>query len=420
MVKIMFDRFTSKLIRLVFVLVLFLFSGSAVFAQSYNKTSNFRGYWLVNANAGTSLFFGDIKQYRFAPISNYENEWRFGAGLMLGKRISPVFGVRGQFLYGQLSGTRRSWNMFFESNYIEFNLNTSVSIRNIVRKYKSNQIWDAYVILGLGLTNFNTELKDLSTKEVIKKVGHGNGKSFAGRSLQGMAMGGLGIDLKVSNRVDLNIETANRILNTDELDGFTNQFKYDVYNYTSFGISYKFGGSTTLKTKKSDDYSYFDKPSQTKSKDSGVTQTEYDYNPYKPVEPPKVDALTIEPKEVSKPVLPPVEEKIVEYVPVEVVKETPVVIEEPVMTAEIEYRVQIRAKYGNAISIRFLSDTYNIPMENIRENAYNGFYIYSVGSFNTYDQARERRNQLRSRNGISDAFVVAFKNGKRLSKLPQQ
>jgi hypothetical protein len=419
MVKIMFNRSTNKLCATIILLLLVLFNFTNISAQSYNKTSTFRGYWQINANAGTSLFFGDIKQYKFAPVSNHENEWRYGGGLMLGKRISPVLGIRGQFVYGQLSGTRRSWNMFFESNYIEFNLNASVSVRNIVRKYNSKQIWDAYVILGLGLTNFNTEVKDLSTKKVTKKVGYGSGKSFAGRSLQGMAMGGLGFDLKVTSRVNLNLETANRILNTDELDGFTNDFKYDVYNYTTFGISYKFGGATPSKIKKSDDYSYFETQSKPKSRDNTITQTEYDYNPHKPLEPPRVDILTIESEVVAKPVLPPVEEKVVKYVPIEVIEVTPAVIEETVFSPGIEYRVQIRAKYGNAISIQNLSNTYNIPLNEIRENMYNGFYIYTVGSFNTYEEARERRNQLRSRNGISDSFIVAFRNGKRLSKLPQ-
>lgn len=389
---------------LMFFAFFFLVSTLAT-AQSYNKTSNSKSYWQINANFGTSIFFGDIKQYRVWPVSNYENEWRFAGGLQLIKQISPVFGIRGQGLVGNVAGTRREWNRYFESNYIEFNLNTTISLRNIIRKYQPKQFWDAYFIIGMGLTNYNTEVYDLSTKQVVQNVGNGSGKGIGGSTLQGIMTGGLGLDFRLSDKINLNLESANRIMNSDDMDGRVSGFIYDVYNYTSIGLSYKLGATT--KVKKADEYKYFN------SKDDKVTQTEYDYSYEQPLEPPEVDALSITPAVIDVPVTPVVEEKIVKEEPIEIV-----VVEE-VILPEFEYRVQIRAKYGNEISIQHLSNIYNIPVVDIQENTYNGFYIYTVGSFTTYDQAKEKRNNLRSYNGISDAFVVAFKNGHRLNKLPQ-
>lgn len=381
----------------------FFMISAIVTAQSYNKSSYSKSSWRINANFGSSIFFGDIKQYRVWPVSNYENEWRFAGGFQLINQISPVFGIRGQGLIGKVAGTRRSSNKYFESNYIEFNLNSTVSLRNIIRKYQPKQFWDAYFIVGIGLLNYNTEVYDLSTKQVIQKVGYGNGKGIGGRTLQGIMTGGLGLDFRLSNKINLNLESANRIMNSDAMDGRVSGFIYDVYNYTSLGITYKFGATT--KVKKSDDYKYF------KPKNDEITQTEYSYE--QPLEPPKVDALTITPAVVSIPITPPViEEEIAEEEPAEIV------VVEKVIIPEFEYRVQIRAKYGNQISIQHLSDIYNIPVVDIQENTYNGFYIYSVGSFATYDEAKEKRNYLRNYNGIGDAFVVAFKNGHRLSKLP--
>ena len=45
---------------------------------------------------------------------------------------------------------------------------------------------------------------------------------------------------------------------------------------------------------------------------------------------------------------------------------------------------------------------------------HNGLYKYTVGSFSTYDQANEFRSTVLSR-GISGAFVVAYRNGKRIN-----
>lgn len=390
--------------------VLLVLISTTITAQSYNKNSNPRSYWQINANFGTSLFFGDIKQYKIAPVSNNENEWRFAGGLQLVKQISPVFGIRGQMLIGKVAGTRREWNRYFESNYIEFNLNTTISLRNIIRKYQPKQFWDAYFIIGMGMTNYNTEVYDLSTKKVVQTVGYGNGKGFGGRTLQGIMTGGLGLDFRLSSKMNLNLESANRIMNSDMMDGRVSGFKYDVYNYTSIGISFKFGN--TSKVKKSDEYKYFT------PKDDDIKQTEYDYTYEQPIEPPVVDALTID--AVIVPVTPPVKEKVVKEAPVEIVviETQPEVVEDEIITG-LEYRVQIRAKYGREVSIQHLSNTYNIPTSEIRENNHNGFYIYTIGSFNTYEQAREKRNYLRSYNGITDAFVVAFRNGQRLNKLPQ-
>ncbi len=386
-------------------------------SQSYNRSSSFKSHWSFDVNAGTSLFFGDIKQYQIAPVSNYENEWRFGAGTILGMQISPIFGVRGQFLYGQLAGTRRAWNMYFESNYIEFNLHTTIGIRNIFQKYNSKQFWNAYIIFGLGLTNYNTEVKDLQTKKVLRKVGYGSGSGISGRTLDGFFIGGLGVDLRLSNRVHVNLESANRILNSDMLDGRVSGFKYDVYNYTSVGLSYKFGGNTIRPPKEKEEYSYFRTTS--KKKDQNIDTFDYDYNLTEPVSPPEIDLLTITPVLIEPPKEEPAEIKIVKQptVPVQVETIPPAEPVRPKYTPELEYRVQIRAKYGNKISMQLLSNQYGIPLADIKENSHNGFYIYTVGSFSTYDEARDKRNYIRSNNGISDAFVVAFRNGVRLNKL---
>jgi len=101
------DPFKLLLKKTLFTLVILLLVNQMVTAQGGAAPN-----WQININGGTSLFFGDMKQYRFWPVTNNENEWRLGAGLMVSRQFSPVFGLRGQGLFGQLSGTRRSANKF--------------------------------------------------------------------------------------------------------------------------------------------------------------------------------------------------------------------------------------------------------------------------------------------------------------------
>jgi hypothetical protein len=412
---------SSKYQIITLLLVLILITGHGLFAQSLNFKTNFRPQWSLNVSAGTSLFFGDIKQYQYVPVSNYENEWRFAGGLQLGYQISPVVGLRGQGIFGKLAGTRRPSNLYFEASYIELNLNTTVSIRNIFSTYRDGQFWDVYLIAGVGLTNYNSTLMELSSKKVLRKIGYGNGVGFGGRTVEGLLIGGMGLKLNLSDQWTVNLESANRVLNSDLLDGKESGFKYDVYNYSSLGFTYKFARrtpSTKSKGDRTDEYDYFE--SSKKDKKVPETRTE-------PVQPAEIDMLFVAPPVLNQPVEPPKKEvpQVIEEKKAEVF--SPVVnrtIEEKPMPvkseahAGIEYRVQIMAKYGNTISTEKLSKMYNLPASHIQQNTHNGFYIYTVGSFTTYEAARVKRNELRSTNGIVDAFVVAFKADERLDKLP--
>lgn len=414
------DLFKSSIFKTIAPLCMIIcLTGMHLKAQNFNSSpvgSGEAGSWSVNLSGGSSIFFGDIKQYKIVPVSNYENEWRFGGALQLGYQASPVLGLRFQGLYAQLAGTRRPSNRYFESSYIEINLNGTLSLRNIFGSFNPRQMWDVYFILGVGITNYNTELMELSTKKVIRKVGYGHGVGFGGRTMEGILVGGMGLKIRLSDKWDLNLESANRGMNSDRMDGKESGFKYDIYNYSSLGVTFKFGRKRSAQFRESNqEYSYFESRKKNVNERPVVTPVKD-----QPVQPAEIDMLFVAPPILSQPVEPPKE--------VKAEKETPVVVvleEEPYqapqekpMVQGIEYRVQIRAKYGNAISIDKLSNMYHLPASQIRQNTHNGFYIYTVGSYATYEAARERRNELRSYNGIVDAFVVAFKNGERLDKLP--
>jgi len=404
---------TKNYVKLLLVFFLLTVVIKSATAQNFSPNSSFVSHWQIQVDGGSSLFFGDIKQYQWWPVYNNENEWRFAVGMQLNKQISPVFGIRGQGLYGQLAGTRRTWKKHFTNDYLEFNLNTTININNIFARYRNDRFLNAYIIFGIGLQNYNTRVYELGSNKLLQTVGEGNGKSFGGRTLEGVMLGGLGLDFRLSDRWSLNLETANRAMASDMLDAHVGGFKYDVYNVTTMGFAYKFGYAK--KRKKSEvPVEKEEKIKESRKKTNGEIET-VDYDYYERTEEPKKDkpkAVYFSPNFITEPVA---KEEVVE-VTEEPIEE--VVVVEEVLVPDFEYRVQIIAKYGKTMSLEHLSNLYNIPGSQIREDTHNGFYIYTVGSFSTYEQAREKRNQLRTHNGINDAFVVAFKNGNRLDKLP--
>jgi len=371
---------------------------SNINAQTPAKKEAPRSYWYLNLNGGSSIFFGDIKEKSLMPTTvNGHSEWRMAGGLQFGRQISPVFGLRLQALYGQLAGVKSTANEYFQTDYMEANLNATVSINNLIAGYKADRKWDVYLLAGIGLTNYNSTIYNLSNDAVLAKVGFGNGKGIGGRTLEGIAIGGLGFKYNISNRLSLQLETAHRIMNSDAMDHWEKNFKYDIYNYTSLGVSIRL-----WKNRPKHQY----KKTQTPSLpllDTKNTQTQKPVKRAEPTGRPVTPPVTPAKKEI------PTQQKQVKQQPIRTIQ--PV---KPIL----EYRVQIRAKYGKPISVEYLSKKYNIPQTRIRTNIHNGYYIYTVGAYDAYSQARARRDVLRTQNGVTDAFVVAFKNGRRLDKLP--
>jgi len=177
-------------------------------------------------------------------------------------------------------------------------------------------------------------------------------------------------------------------MNSDYLDDYPGQFQYDMYNHGALGLSYTFNrGSGNVKmvpeeTKELPVYIPQDAdeplmPENKKENDSQgfnrvIDVLEIDYN-----KPDEIDTV---------PEVKVIEEKPVKYIPAD--------------NGGIEYRVQIRARY--------VAKTYHFSADEIKESSHKGYFIYSVGSYDSYNQAAERRNTIRSKNGVYDAFVVAF------------
>ncbi|MBN2615424.1 MAG: porin family protein [Bacteroidales bacterium] len=373
------------------IAALFMLPPVQSYAQTTLPTKKSGSYWYINANSGTSIFYGDIKTKGLFPVvRDGHSEWRMGGGLQLGWQISPVFGLRGQGLYGQLSGIKTSLDQFFQADYLEFNLNATVSLMNLISGYKSGRKWNVYLLGGVGLTNYNSTAYKLSDLSLVGRMGYGYGHGIGKRTLEGIVTGGLGVSYQVNDKWSLQFETANRVANSDAMDLWVNNYKYDVYNYTSLGVSFRFGQSHSKKTPASQNNTI-----------------------------PLLDTHLKKPAGQKPPVTTPAAADTTQKTVAQPKKEIqPVRTILPVKPI-LEYRVQIRARYGKPVSTEYLSKKYNIPEMQIRMNMHNGYYIYTVGSYDTYMQARTRRDQLKTQNGVYDAFVVAFKNGRRLDKLPK-
>jgi len=355
---------------------------SPLYLSAQENPSKFWQGWSINVNGGASLFYGDVENYDYYKVFRDNSEWRFGFGGMLQKQLNPYFTFRGQIFYGQLSGTKRRANIWFEGDVFETSLSGKLDLINVFWGPEERK-FSFYGMLGVGLVQWKTELKDFTTNEPIG--GNGNvGSGINGRTLEPVLPFGFGIDYNINERWAINIEGSWRPVNSDKLDATEGGSQYDLYSYNFIGLTYKF-----VKRK--------EKPLILPSEELAVEEV------------------------MVEPLIEPVEEQV------EIVQEeTPVVktLEEKLLDAEartglyespwpgVEFTVQIAA--SKAISDpAVIEKKFGLPNQANVHHA-DGWYRFSMGSYIKYWRAKEYRNILVTRNDIDDAFVVAYKDGKRI------
>lgn len=364
---------------------LILLLSSSMTAQTKAQNKKFTPYFQVGLNVGSSIFFGDVKQNQFWPSSFSDvSEWSFAGGINFNYQFTPAIGLRLNGMYGQLSGVRSEWDKFFKSNYYETNINTILNFSNIFGHTRLDRFLNVYGSFGIGITQYDTELKTLSEHTRIKTVGYGYGAGINGRTLQGIMLYGLGLDFRLTDAWNLQIESTNRVMDSDRLDARTSGYALDTYNYTSLGFTYKFGyNKKRLAREEAEEMERIHAFLEQRAEEQAAAELE----------------------EV--------------IIPLIISTESLAGVPEVKVLPELEYRVQILAKFEGPLSLKYISTTYLIPMYELNEEIHKGHFIYTVGSFRTYNEARKKRDELRRLFEITDAFVVAFEDGLRIDVLPE-
>jgi len=231
------------------LLLLILFITFSSSAAPRKRRGKFVPGWTINVNAGTSLFYGEIKQNSTLPILKFKNEVRASGSLILSRRILPYLQVRYQALFGQLAGTERipkNTDSYFKSNIFENNLNVKLYIPEFFHP-RNRYKFTYYVYAGCGLVRYRSiryALWPNQYKENIIVAGAGydmNGNKTTAELAMTIPVG-FGIDYNLSNKVSINFDYSRRFTNTDKIDAAVVGARNDQYDYTSIGITYYFSG----------------------------------------------------------------------------------------------------------------------------------------------------------------------------------
>lgn len=198
--------------------------------------------WSVQLSAGPTIHYGDIMDHElFFPATDNSAAWNFSGSLSLEKQFNPYLGLRGQILYGKLGGTRYTVTnpRYFEADIFDYSLQARLSFVNLFADYNPYRTIDFYGLAGVGMSNWESHLKD-DTDNIIRSSG-GVDVGMIDMTTEGFIPVGAGFSIRMNDNFDLNLESTLRITNSDLLDAAEGGSAYDMYSYTSLGFTYTFG-----------------------------------------------------------------------------------------------------------------------------------------------------------------------------------
>ena len=467
----------SKYLLILSIFGFLLLSNLLSYSQEYEKNNKkFLSNWRININGGLNLFYGDIQQYDFAP---YKDDYRIAYGFSLHKQVSPVFSFGGALLNGKLHGTKineiTQTGVNFDAKVFEYNLNTIVNFSNLFGGFDQYRKFYIYGLAGIGFSNWESEVKDFVTGEVLRKSGFvGSGPNK--RTTEIVVPVGLGFKFNLSNSIGLNLQHTIHGVNSDRLDATVNNRKYDYYNYTSVGLSYNFNSlnifnvnserkqeryQRRIEKEARRDMNSYNKKAELERRRNARIEMENEkrekreqYNKLKNKRRPsyreltpkaaEYDIIPITPYSISSKKIMQDNNNIIEKSGNKISFQDDVLLDEGkfiitgnqpsasntinadriTITPQTEniqqsqipetgviFRVQIMASQKR-INTQQLANSFNINKV-IVEEYINGYYKYTAGMFYYYNMAVDYKNTLLNK-GISGAFIIAYKNGIRV------
>jgi len=399
-------------IHLFIPLLISLFLSQTVFGQTINsKSKSFSDNWEVNYNFGFSQFYGDASSNSF--FKKFSGELGIAQSIHVKKHFTPAFALGLNGYYGcakshkTTSGSGSAVDFSLGGGYGDVNIRAYLDLNSLFWGYNRNRKFSVYTWLGIGYGFWDTGLNDNLNGDYQETGDVVIGSNDTYKSGGAVVPLGLGVDYRINNNWSVNAVGDYRTILNDDLDVWRGGAKFDNLFFMGIGVSYHinpgFGKrKTKTKTKKVKESEApkekeLEKKPQTnkvapeKKIISDVPIYDLDYNSTRITEDRKkekqvLEVLEIGPKHVQS-------------------------------TNGIVYRVQILAKSQNLANLNYLRNRYNLT-EDILEIHQDGIYRYSVGAFSTYSQAVEHSRKMKNK-GVGDAFVVVYKDGKRIKLTPE-
>ncbi|MFC2101329.1 hypothetical protein ACFLRZ_05815 [Bacteroidota bacterium] len=231
----------------IFLLLIALFCIKVDTVKSQNFYSLSEG-WILSGSIGTTTFHGDVNDdknriWNNGPFSKYyyEHKKLMISGQMI-KKFNHFIAIGGQGLYGGIGGSNDALDLYFSAKLLEFSMFGTIDFTNLLWGESMNRRMNIYGSGGIGLANFWTIKREISTDKIVQIKGYDDGKiNLYDATTERVLHIEIGINYKINKRWDLNIAKSYRYLDTDKLDAHVEKkILMEQYGYFSLGLRYNF------------------------------------------------------------------------------------------------------------------------------------------------------------------------------------
>jgi hypothetical protein len=205
--------------------------------------------WSVTAQIGLSIFRGD---FDVNSMVTFPGEFGFAVNKQLLSTGMLNGAVKGQFNFGQLKGSKNDYS--FENKYKEGCLNFQVILNTWVNRNFRFEKVRPYAFTGVGFINYRVLLRNPDGYvengygyKVVEGDPEGNGKNPEKDKAETdlMIPLGVGLNYKLNQNINLELEASSRFINSDKLDARV-RYENDKYWFISVGITYMFSNKEFL------------------------------------------------------------------------------------------------------------------------------------------------------------------------------
>lgn len=192
----------------------------------------------LKVSPGALCYYGDLSTDNLNLPKKIAIGSKFGVGAGIIKQFSPFFGIHAQFLTGSLY-TVAADNTYFAASLTEFSLSARFDPIKLLKK-KSFRL-SPYFSVGLGTFSFRSVRREMNTNLVLlPSFGYNIDGITNATKINAMSLPiALGLSYKILPNLQVELEHALRITNTDLLDCFKGpSTANDLYSLTSIGLRF--------------------------------------------------------------------------------------------------------------------------------------------------------------------------------------
>lgn len=228
------SNFTFKKLLCIIALV---FTSTIMTAQNAANGEpqkvDFKSYMYVTGDLGGAALSGDVNKIKLG----------FDGRLGLGLQFDKYFGLKANIGYGMLKGEMKDVFSIKNSNYVEGDINLTISLIDLIAGYKADRLVTLTPHVGIGHLQYRTKVEKANGQ--TETIGYNNyddnntrGNGFGKRVISATIPVGLELGFNISPKWNIYIDYTAKFLDTDRIDAYPGGTHNDWVSNLNIGARY--------------------------------------------------------------------------------------------------------------------------------------------------------------------------------------